>query len=175
MPHLPGFNLGSVMDAISEDFEVRKLPGSADVLMMLEKGLKEYAHQHVFGVYAQEASYLLILRDEVVLECKMGDCPESLRELDVTILKQLVCPHIFGEGWKECDVDAAVGYTQSFAEAKAKVDAGDYACAFLLNPTPVEVVRQVAEAGGLMPPKSTCFYPKPLTGLIMRRLSASRT
>ena len=44
-------------------------------------------------------------------------------------------------------------------------------CAFLLRPTPVEQVREVAAAGETMPPKSTYFFPKLLTGLVFNPLS----
>ena len=52
-----------------------------------------------------------------------------------------------------------------------KLDAGDYQAAFLLRPTPVDQVREVAAAGETMPPKSTYFFPKLLTGLVFNPLS----
>ena len=63
----------------------------------------------------------------------------------------------------------AVGYTKSAAEAIDRVDAGlDGAdAAFLLEPTPVASVIAVARDGDVMPQKSTYFYPKALTGLVI--------
>ena len=63
----------------------------------------------------------------------------------------------------------AVGYTKSAAEAIDSVDAGlDGAdAAFLLEPTPVASVIAVAADGDVMPQKSTYFYPKALTGLVI--------
>ena len=55
--------------------------------------------------------------------------------------------------------------------ALAKLDAGDYQAAFLLRPTPVDQVREVAAAGETMPPKSTYFFPKLLTGLVFNPLA----
>ena len=52
-----------------------------------------------------------------------------------------------------------------------QLDAGNYEAAFLLRPTPVEQVREVAAAGGTMPPKSTYFFPKLLTGIAFNPLS----
>jgi Uncharacterized conserved protein len=65
-----------------------------------------------------------------------------------------------------------VAYTKSAAEAMAWVDgAVDGAdAAFLLEPTPVAEIVAVAAAGDVMPPKSTYFYPKPLTGFIINPL-----
>ena len=55
--------------------------------------------------------------------------------------------------------------------AYAMVTSGDYEAAFLMRPTPVEQVREVAAAGENMPPKSTYFFPKLLTGLLFNPLS----
>jgi uncharacterized protein (DUF1015 family) len=63
-----------------------------------------------------------------------------------------------------------VSYTIDAEEAFKKVDAGDYGAAFLLRPTPVEQVEEVAAAGDKMPQKSTYFYPKLVTGLVLRPL-----
>jgi uncharacterized protein (DUF1015 family) len=57
-------------------------------------------------------------------------------------------------------------YTKDAAEAMALVDRGDGDAAFLLDPTPPEDVIRVAAAGGVMPQKSTYFYPKPVSGLL---------
>lgn len=61
-------------------------------------------------------------------------------------------------------------YTRSLREALDGVAAGVYQAAFLLNPTRVEEIRNVAAAGEKMPQKSTYFYPKLITGLTMNRL-----
>ena len=60
------------------------------------------------------------------------------------------------------------------SEALRQLDAGDYEAAFLLRPTPVEQVREVAAAGETMPPKSTYFFPKLLTGIVFNPLQLSR-
>jgi uncharacterized protein (DUF1015 family) len=70
------------------------------------------------------------------------------------------------------DVEAkrGISYTASAERAVAALDEGIHA-AFLMRPTPVEQVREVAAAGETMPPKSTYFYPKLLTGLVFNPLS----
>ena len=50
-------------------------------------------------------------------------------------------------------------------------DDGDYQATFLMRPTPVEQVRAVADARETMPPKSTFFFPKVLTGIVFNPLS----
>ena len=61
-------------------------------------------------------------------------------------------------------------YTRDEGEAVAAVDSGAADCAFLLNPTRVEEIRDVAAAGEKMPQKSTYFYPKLITGMVMNAL-----
>jgi uncharacterized protein (DUF1015 family) len=88
----------------------------------------------------------------------------SVRErLDVSILQHLVlrqlCP-------SESD-EEAIQYTQDENEALDLVRRGGADAALLLNPTKVSEVLAVAASGERMPHKSTYFYPKPLTGLVM--------
>jgi uncharacterized protein (DUF1015 family) len=62
-------------------------------------------------------------------------------------------------------------YARDTAEALAKVASAEYDAAFLMRPTPVAQVRDIAAAGENMPPKSTYFFPKLLTGLLFNPLS----
>ena len=62
-------------------------------------------------------------------------------------------------------------YARSTEEALELVRAGEYDAAFFMRPTPVEQVADVAAAGENMPPKSTFFYPKLLTGLLLNPLA----
>ena len=91
----------------------------------------------------------------------------ALRGLDVTLLGAAI------ERLAGIDDDAvaggAAGYTKSAAEAIAKVNTGDAHSdtAFLLEPTPVAAISAVALDGDVMPQKSTYFYPKALSGLVI--------
>ena len=60
-----------------------------------------------------------------------------------------------------------VGYSRSAADAEKRVFSGEYQLAFLLNPTRIEQVQAIAGAREKMPPKSTYFYPKLLSGLVI--------
>jgi hypothetical protein len=90
----------------------------------------------------------------------------ALRGLDVTLL-QVALERLLG-------IDAAaiaagrLTYTRSSREAMDRVDAGDgIDAAFLLDPTPVQAIAAVAREGDVMPQKSTYFFPKPLSGLLI--------
>ena len=61
-------------------------------------------------------------------------------------------------------------YTKTVDDTVSGVDSGEYQCSFILNPTRVTEIRDVAAAGEKMPQKSTYFYPKMITGLVMNDL-----
>ena len=63
-----------------------------------------------------------------------------------------------------------LGYAKDFEDAREAVESGRYQAAFFMRGTPVEQVREVAEAGESMPPKSTYFFPKIPTGLVFNPL-----
>ena len=75
-------------------------------------------------------------------------------------------------GMTEDDIarQAGVSYAKRSDDAVRAVESGRADAAFLLRATPVEQVREVAEAGESMPPKSTFFYPKVPTGLLFNPL-----
>lgn len=108
-----------------------------------------------------------------------GVTPESLvpeahgaatRRLDVTLLQAVVLEPIFGITHHHLERAEGIRYTRDDEEAIEWVLRGEGAVAFLLNPPTVQEVREVALAGEKMPPKSTYFYPKLLSGLVMRGL-----
>ena len=65
---------------------------------------------------------------------------------------------------------AATSRTRSTAEARGRVRSGDVQAALFMGPAPVDLVREVAAAGEVMPPKSTYFFPKVLTGMLFNPL-----
>jgi uncharacterized protein (DUF1015 family) len=115
--------------------------------------------------------FRLRLHDKARVDELLGDRSIPYRELDAAILESLVLEEILGMSTEDIAAKRGIGYTPSIDEALGKLDAGDYQAAFLLRPTPIEQVREVAGAGETMPPKSTYFFPKLLTGLVFNPLS----
>ena len=75
-------------------------------------------------------------------------------------------------GMSEDDISHlnGLGYSKDFADAREAVESGRADAGFFMRATPVDQVREVAEAGESMPPKSTYFYPKVPTGLLFNPL-----
>jgi uncharacterized protein (DUF1015 family) len=96
---------------------------------------------------------------------------EAYRRLDAAALEELFLKRAVGLTPEDIAAKKGLGYTPSAAQAVADLQAGRYDAAFFLRPTPVEQVRAVAAAGETMPPKSTYFFPKLLTGIVFNPLS----
>jgi uncharacterized protein (DUF1015 family) len=99
-----------------------------------------------------------------------GRC-DAYRRLDAAILEELVLKRALGRSDEDIAAKRGLGYATVVDETMRLVDEGQYQCAFLLRPTPVDQVREVAAAGETMPPKSTYFFPKILTGFVFNPLS----
>ena len=95
---------------------------------------------------------------------------EAYRERDAAILETLVLRGALGMSEADVEAKRGIAYTASAGDAIESLDNGTDA-RFLMRPTPVEQVRAVAAAGETMPPKSTYFFPKLLTGLVFNPLS----
>ena len=118
-----------------------------------------------FGVIGLEPGrlHLLTPRDLPSLLRRLEHVgSEELRRLDVTILQHAVYPALEYQETPE-----SIAYAEDHRHAAEEVAAGRWDLAFLLNPTPVQQVIAVANAGERMPRKSTYFYPKLGTGVVM--------
>lgn len=115
--------------------------------------------------------FRLRLRDTGELDAALASRSEAYRRLDAAILEALVLEGMLGLSEEDIAAKRGIAYASSAGDAWATVDSGRADCAFLLRPTPVEQVREVAAAGETMPPKSTYFFPKVLTGLVFNPLS----
>jgi uncharacterized protein (DUF1015 family) len=95
---------------------------------------------------------------------------DAYRRLDSAALEELFLKRAVGLTPDQIAAKKGLGYTPSKSEAVASLADG-YDAAFFLRPTPVDQVRTVAAAGEIMPPKSTYFFPKLLTGIVFNPLA----
>ena len=113
----------------------------------------------------------LRLRDQAIADQALAGHSQAYRELDTGVLETLVLKGALGLSDDDISHFNGLFYARDTAEALAKVASGEFEAAFLMRPTPVGQVRDVAAAGENMPPKSTFFYPKLLTGLLLNPLA----
>lgn len=128
----------------------------------------------VFGLcFAREKTcWTIELRDLASVShlLREGFSAASAR-LGVTVLHHLVFRDVLG--LDPTATEGAIDYVTSPTEAFRRLESGLYSLGALINATQVAEVRAVAEAGETMPPKSTYFYPKLLTGLVFDGLGAA--
>jgi uncharacterized protein (DUF1015 family) len=153
--------------AADSEFEIKELPG--DVSTQLPAWRRELseagAGAPAFLAYAGAGSAALLVLRERTEEYELGGTPPSLARLDVYILHKLLI-----EGALMIDPQAVrdernLHYERDMNAAIEAVNSGRAQLCFLMNPTPVDAVRENAFAGLVMPQKSTDFYPKLLSGL----------
>jgi uncharacterized protein (DUF1015 family) len=96
---------------------------------------------------------------------------DSYRRLDTAVLEKLLLEDALGLSEDDISHQRGLAYARDLDQARALLSGGEYELAFLLRPTPVEQVRAIAEAGETMPPKSTYFYPKLLSGMLFNPLA----
>ncbi|HSO18422.1 MAG TPA: DUF1015 family protein, partial [Desulfosarcina sp.] len=128
-------------------------------------------HQSI-GVYGRgkRTFRLLTLKDGVMDRLYGEELDASLRSLDVTVLTRLFFMQILGFDRQRLDDERLIGYASTADKALEAIDNGAFDAAFLLNPTRIEQVQEVAQKGLIMPRKSTYFYPKVKSGLVMNSL-----
>lgn len=124
----------------------------------------------VFGLYDShhQRGFRLRLRDAAIeeLDRRLAGKPEAYRRLDAAILETLVLKGIAGMSEDDILAKRGIGYATSVEDSLALLEDGTYDVAFVLRPIPVDQVRAICESDENMPPKSTYFFPKVLTGLV---------
>ena len=151
-----------IIDNLKESFAIEKVPGLNKMMSALEC----LADSHVFGIYLGKGNfYVLRLKDIKVSDRIIKNKPEEWKRLDVSILHLFIFQHILGIS----DTDENIDFLKSPVETAKAVDDGRFKAAFFLNPTKVSQVKRIARLGERMPRKSTYFYPKPLSGLVINK------
>ena len=138
----------------------------------LKRAMTAEPGRHKFGVLIKDASvfYLLDLKAGVMTDVFGSRLPAPLLDLDVTILTHLILFKLLGMDEAMLDNEKKIAFTSRDMDALSIVSKGKCDMAFMLNPTTNDQVRTVAESGLIMPRKSTFYYPKAITGLVINTL-----
>lgn len=128
-----------------------------DGVFVLQKnsGQAKPTRKHELGLRLQGVWHTLTFREH------FARTKDPIEKLDVTLLQKYVLAPFFGiDDPRTSKRINFVGGIRGTAELEKLVDSGDYACAFSMFPTSIEDLMTIADAGGIMPPKSTWFEPK---------------
>lgn len=149
---LNGLSAKEFLAKVKEKFDIKKL-GPAGFKPM---------EKHAFIMYLEKEWYMLLTPEGVVNE------NDPVKRLDISILQDnLLSPILnIGDPRKDKRIDF-VGGIRGLEGLTSRVDSGEMAAAFALFPTSVEDLMAIADAGEVMPPKSTWFEPKLRSGLFV--------
>ena len=121
-------------------------------------------------------AYLTLRKDaDLDRHPTLGQRPAVVRRTDVALLHSGILEDVLGISLEAQAAKTNLAYLQDPKDGLRRLAEGQGQVLFLMNPTPVAQVREVAEAGEVMPQKSTYFYPKVLTGLCIHTLDPERT
>jgi uncharacterized protein (DUF1015 family) len=170
-------NLSDFIQKASEYFDITTIepdknePEKARYLFI--SSLRSEGATNKIGVLLKNSNnfYVLSLKAGIMGKKYGNEFPESLMNLDITVLTRLILMEILGIDKTGFDNDKLIAYSSSDKEAMDNISSGRYDIVFILNPTKIEQVREIAGEGLIMPRKSTYFYPKVITGQVLNKLS----
>ena len=163
---LENFDADKIISACREYFDIKEISKTYLVLYELNNAYIE--NKKPFVMYTGGEHFtMLTLRDNAVMDKLLPDMSKASRGLDVAVLHKLVLEKLMGIDADNMAKQINLTYVKSIDEAIDAVNLPDTNCVFLLNPTKISEIADVAAAGEKMPQKSTYFYPKLVTGLVM--------
>jgi uncharacterized protein (DUF1015 family) len=175
---LSSFDLLALLERAQQFFEVTHLAAGDAAAVRAELEQRGRARP-TFALASGDGNiyYLSLLRDVNLDDVPSLKGPEVLRTLDVTLLHALVLEGILGIDRVAQEAQTNLRYVKdtsaALALARGQSSYGAVQAVFLMNPTPVAHVKAVADAGEVMPQKSTFFYPKLASGLVINPIVPS--
>lgn len=147
------YNGKDLLNRLKRHFDIFEISSKDDIIESIR------GKEKTFGLVmkGEDMCYLLRFRGG-----DMEDTNPVLRDLDVVVLHELIFKRLLGVTEVHYEMDSNI--------ARSFISKGIYDAAFILNPTKVEEVERVALSLMRMPPKSTYFYPKVMTGFVINSL-----
>lgn len=165
-----GVDLGQSAAQLGDAFTLTPLQADGNVAVAAERALDGLGDASGFVFYGGEGRFWLLRLDDVdAWKTLTADKPAAWQALDVAVLHKLALPRLGLTDAMQSSGDY-MSYAHTAEEAVAAVQRGVGAATLLVRPTPSAAVKDVALAGHNMPQKSTYYYPKLLTGLVMSDL-----
>lgn len=143
------------LTALEEFFRIDRIKKKEDLLVFLARAGR---NEHAFGLYTRQGIYLLRLKNKRLIDKYVKEGSKEYRQLDATILKYFIFDRV---GVASEDIV----YTKDYSETIRMVDEGEAQASFVMNAVRIQQLKDIALNGEKMPPKTTYFYPKVLSGL----------
>ncbi len=159
-------NKEKLLADLAEDFEIEEFPN----VKLAPAILARYADRKAYGLYTGGEGFTLLVFKGALPMVEDG----GLSALDVSVLHDRVLEQRLGIDKENMARQLNLRYTRHISEAVESVNSGESTAAFILNPTKIGEIKSVSLSGGKMPQKSTYFYPKLKTGLVMNTIKEDR-
>jgi len=179
--NIDDFDADKLVEKMEDAFEVTSYQFDNDKEKIIMRGqmfsqlrLEFEDMKNAFGIYTGgKAFYTAVLKDSVSMD-QFAEMSAAAKGLDVNVLHKLILEEVLGIGDEQLASQSNVKYIKDIGDAIkqsiAKVDSNESQAVFFMNPTRIDQVRDIAAAGEKMPQKSTFFYPKVFTGLVINKL-----
>ena len=147
---------------LDEFFRVDRVKKPEELVLLTAKAGQ---NEHAFGLYTRNGMWLLRLKNKTLIDKMVKEGSTEYKHLDAAILKAFVFDQI---GIPSEDIT----YTKDMSDIIRMVDDGEAKAGFVLNPVRMQQLKNIALNGEKMPPKTTYFYPKLLSGLTVYRFDS---
>jgi uncharacterized protein (DUF1015 family) len=163
-----GMDSQELLQALDSYFQIDEVPSREQLEEQMQEHVGEIGR---IGLVTSEGFFLLNLRGRSIMEQLAPDRVASWRELDVSILHELILEHLMGLTKESIERKENIEYLREPDLGYDQIASGDAQFLFLMNPTRMEQVIACTQTGEKMPQKSTDFYPKVITGLTFLSVS----
>jgi uncharacterized protein (DUF1015 family) len=181
---LPTYRLVKGLDKLSDEgiknlllryFEISEVdwPDTSDKSKLEEVQNKILNGTHTFAAYVSQFTKFFIfnLKSEDLLEREITeDRSKEWKRLDVAILHSLIIDKLQALSSEPFSLENNVSYIRNLDQGIVKVEQGEFQIIFLMKPVSLNQIREIVENGEVMPQKSTDFFPKLKSGLVMNPL-----
>ena len=159
-----GFDGKRLIAEAGRYFDIKMINNLKELLSQM----KNEKAKHKIGMHmGGNEFYLLSLKDERITKGLIEGKTEIFCELDVVILHTLIIEKVLKISPES---QQSITYSEKINETVGRVKDGSHCVAFFLRPVKVSEFKAVVEAGEIMPKKSTFFYPKLLSGLVINKI-----
>jgi uncharacterized protein (DUF1015 family) len=159
----PAMDTKNLLASIGEYFDIEEIKDKGRFFFLLEKA---GSTEHVLGMYKGKIYRLLRLRNIKILDKVLSDKPKLYRSLGVAILNYIVLKMLLKIDLEDKE---RITFSANSDELIERADNSDSHIAFFLNPVRIQEIMSIALSGERMPAKSTYFYPKVLSGLVINK------
>jgi uncharacterized protein (DUF1015 family) len=160
-------------EALQTYFYIEQYPKTTEGKSSFSKALKNSGKkQRVIGAsFKRDPRYLILrLKNKRIMQRLAKDLSAPLRELEVSTLHHLLLEHILGLSPEQQTNGESIRYLQDEEAVLQALEKEDYQAAFLLNATKSADILTIVDSGETMPQKSTYFYPKLISGLVVNKI-----